>query len=195
MGMSRKKRGWGDVNSSFQFPGEETDKAGSTSRLKAAWLQNSISSKVSGMSLVIGVCAWVVRQRSRGLEYKKGAIAVAYFQSFSYFCGQEVLSWEGQALQDQLEPHILTRTATVGIHQAADLWRQKVRQWIWGTKVQRNWGWHFYLGDGNVLWMAGPTCEHRKVNCALWKGEVLHKREAILLSMRKTIPINAGKNV
>ena len=82
------------MNSSFQFPGEETDKAGSTSRLRAAWLQNSISSRVSGMSLIIGVCAWVVRQWSRILEYKKeppngrdGATAVAYFHSFSYFCG------------------------------------------------------------------------------------------------------------
>lgn len=92
------------VNSSFQFSGEETDKAVLTSRLKAAWLQNSINSRVSGMSLVIGVCAWVVRQGSRGLEYKRGppngrdgatAVACFAFIKLPLWLGSAILGGAG----------------------------------------------------------------------------------------------------
>lgn len=87
----------------FRFQGEKNDKAGSNSWLKASWLQNSISSRVSGMSLLIGVCAWVVRQGSRGLEDKKrppngrdGATAVACaFLKLPLWLGSAILGGEG----------------------------------------------------------------------------------------------------
>lgn len=78
------------------------------------------------MSLVIGAYACVVRQGSRGLEYKRelpmevmGPQLWLLLHWLPVWLGNALLG--GAAPLELLKFHILTRTATVGAHKAAGL--------------------------------------------------------------------------